>query len=130
MSIMGIDKAKRGYHQLIVWQKLKELLSITYNLTDKLPSSEEFVIKPQMRRAVISVLSNFVEGYLKSSLKEKARFMEIAITSLLELEAQAEICNVLGYWTDSDYQKFDEKRARAGYFLFRYSSKLKHPSYS
>ena len=84
-----IDKKEKSYHKTIVWQKLKELLVLTYNLTDKLPKSEDFGLKPQMRRAVVSAISNFVEGYLKRSLKEKSRFMDIAETSLLELEAQS-----------------------------------------
>ena len=50
-----------------------------------------------MKRAIVSVLSNFVEGYLKKSKKEKIRFMEISETSLLELEAQGEICLILEY---------------------------------
>lgn len=59
-----IDKTTKSYHKTIVWQKLKDLLLITYKLTDKLPKSEEFGLKPQMRRAVVSAISNFVEGYL------------------------------------------------------------------
>ncbi len=49
MSIKGADKANKSYRKLILWQKLKELLIITYNLTDKLPKSEEFGLKSQMR---------------------------------------------------------------------------------
>ncbi len=63
-------------------------------MTEKLPKSEEFGLKPQMRRAIVSTISNFVEGYLKVSTKHKKNFMEIANTSLLELEAQGEICRI------------------------------------
>ncbi len=80
------NKDSKGYHKLILWEKLKELLIITYQLTDNLPKSEEFGLKSQMRRAVVSVISNFVEGYMKSSKKEKKHFMEISETSLMELE--------------------------------------------
>lgn len=122
-----VDKQEKSYHKTIVWQKLKELLLITYKLTDKLPKSEEFALKPQMRRAVVSAISNFVEGYLKRSAKDKNRFMEIAETSLLELEAQSEICLMLSYWDDKEYQEFDQKRSLASYFLYQYKSKLKSP---
>lgn len=77
-----------------------------------------------MRRAIVSVMSNFVEGYLKRSMKEKHHFMEIAETSLLELEAQSEICLLLHYWTNSDYETFDKQRSEAGYMLYRYKSKI------
>lgn len=77
-----------------------------------------------MRRAVVSVISNFVEGYLKSSTKEKLHFLEIAQTSLLELEAQAEVCLMLSYWSEANYEEFERIRAEAGYFLHRYKAKI------
>lgn len=119
-----MDKTEKSYHKLIVWQKLKELLLLTYKLTQKLPKSEDFGLTSQMRRATVSALSNFVEGYLKKSTKEKLHFMEIAETSLLELEAQSEICLLLQYWTNEDYQYFDKKRSEASYFLYKYRSKI------
>lgn len=120
-----IDKDTKSYHKLILWQKLKELLKISYQLTEKLPKSEEFGLKSQMRRAVISVISNFVEGYMKKSIKEKTHFMEISETSLLELEAQSEVCLILNYWTKDDYEIFDKKRSESGYFLYRYRINIK-----
>lgn len=117
-----MDKDAKSYHKLIVWQKLKELLILTYQLMEILPKSEEFGLKSQMKRAVVSALSNFVEGYLKKSIKEKLHFMEIAETSLLELEAQSEVCLILGFWNEEEYQKFDKKRSTASYFLYRYRS--------
>jgi len=62
---------EKGYHKLILRQRLKDLIKLVYLLTEKLPRSEEFGLKSQMRRATVSVLSNFVEGYLKTSVKHK-----------------------------------------------------------
>ncbi|MDP3955105.1 MAG: four helix bundle protein [bacterium] len=119
-----MDKSEKSYHKLLVWQKMRELLVLTYKLTKKITDEEKFGLIPQMRRAVVSVISNFVEGYLKRSKKEKIRFMDISETSLLELEAQSEICLTLGYWTEADYEEFDKKRSEVGYFLFRYKSQI------
>ncbi len=120
-----MDKSNKGYHKLLLWQKLQGLLLETYRLVDKLPKSEEFGLKSQMKRAIVSVISNFVEGYLKSSKKEKHHFLEIAQTSLQELEAQSEICLILGFWTDKEYQDFDNKRREASYFLYRYKLSIR-----
>jgi four helix bundle protein len=120
-----MDKTEKSYHKLIVWQKMRELLVLTYELTGKLPSTEKFGLINQMRRAVVSVISNFVEGYLKRSVKDKNRFMEISETSLMELEAQSEICYLLNYWNLMEYEEFDKKRSEAAFFLFRYKLKLK-----
>ncbi len=119
-----MDKIEKSYHKLIIWQKFRELLLQTYKLTDKLPESENFGLKSQMRRAIVSVLSNFVEGYLKKSAKEKLHYMEIAETSLLELEAQTEICLMLNYINQSEYAQLDKIRGAAAYFLYRYRSKV------
>ncbi|MBI4990945.1 four helix bundle protein [Candidatus Gottesmanbacteria bacterium] len=119
------DKREKGYHKLLLWQRFKEFIKLVYFLTEKLPKDEEFGLKPQMKRAIVSVISNFVEGYLKTSMKEKIRFNEIAKTSLQELEAQGEICLILGYWTMDDYDRFDEKRGEVAYLLFRYTAQIK-----
>lgn len=118
------DKKEKGYHKLLLWQRLKEFIKLVYALTDSLPKSEEFGLKPQMRRAIVSVISNFVEGYLKTSKKHKASFLEIANTSLLELEAQAEICRILEYWSEGDYDLFDQKRGEIAFLMFRYASAI------
>lgn len=119
-----MDKTEKSYHKLIVWQKFRELLILTYRFTEGFPRSEEFGLKSQMRRAIVSALSNFVEGYLKKSPKEKLHFMEIAETSLLELEAQSEICLILTYWNENEYREFDKKRSEASYFIYKYRSKI------
>lgn len=119
------DKTEKGYHKLLLWQRLREFIKLVYLLTNKLPKSEEFGLKPQMRRAGVSVLSNFVEGYLKTSNKHKISFLEIANTSLMELEAQSEICSILDYWSVDDYNLFDQRRGEVGFLLFRYAGKIK-----
>lgn len=121
------DKDSKSYHKLILWQKLTELLKIVYELTEKLPKSEDFGLKSQMRRAMVSVISNFVEGYMKKSIKEKQHFMEISETSLLELEAQSEICLILKYWSSQEYELLDNKRGEAGFFIYRYRLSIKSP---
>lgn len=122
------DKQEKGYHKLLLWKRLKEFIKLTYRLVDKLPHEENFGLKLQMKRCVVSVISNFVEGYLKTSQKHKLSFLEISNTSLQELEAQAEICLILGYWTDDDFTIFDEKRGEIGYLLFRYTKTIKETS--
>lgn len=118
------DKREKGYHKLLIWQRLKEFIKLVYMLTEKFPKSEEFGLRPQMRRAIVSTISNFVEGYLKTSVKDKHRFLEIAQASLMELEAQSEICRILGYWSEDDYVQCDTKRGEVAYLLFRYTSAL------
>ena len=61
---------------------------------------------------------------MKSSKKEKRVYMERAETSLLELDAQMEVCMVLNYITGHDFQLFELKKSEVGYLLYRYKSKI------
>lgn len=118
------DKTGKSYHKLIVWQRMMELLKLTYELTKLLHEDEKFGLTSQMRRAAVSVISNFVEGYAKESKQEKRHFLEISDTSLLELEAQSEICLELGYWIETDFERFDKKRAEVSFLLRRYRQSI------
>ena|SRR3989344_5867933 len=114
----------RGFRNLIVWKRMMELVVLVYKLTKDFPTDEKFGLVSQMRRAVVSVLSNFVEGYLKSSKKEKLVYMERSATSLLELDAQAEVCLALTYFAEEDFRAFANKKAEVGYLLHRYKEKI------
>lgn len=122
-STRGMEST-RGFRKLIVWQRMTELVKLVYRLTNNLPNSETFGLISQMRRAVVSVISNFVEGYLKSSKKEKIVYMERSMTSLMELDAQAEVCVVLGYFAENDFAAFSQKRSEVGYLLHQYTKKI------
>ncbi|MBU0569734.1 four helix bundle protein [Patescibacteria group bacterium] len=94
------NKKEKGYHKLLLWKRLKTFIKLVYQLTESLPKTEEFGLITQMRRAIISVISNFVEGYLDRSQKNKLRYLGIARASLMELEAQSEICKILALVLD------------------------------
>lgn len=116
--------ANKGFRNLIVWQRMQELVILVYKLTKKFPKDEQFGLTSQMRRAAVSVISNFTEGYLKRSVKEKLLYIERSFTSLQELEAQAEVSLALDYLTTDEYETFDKKRGEVGYLLHQYRSKL------
>jgi four helix bundle protein len=92
-----------GYHKLVVFQKAKGLVLLTYKLTKKYPKEEQFILLPQMRRAVISIVANIVEGYSKHSTLDFARFLDIAIGSSTELELYFEMSLDLGYITETEF---------------------------
>lgn len=78
----------KSYKELIVWQKTLELCKEIYKLTKTFPREEQFVLTSQMRRAVISILSNIAEGSGRYFVNEWKQFYSFAYASALELEAQ------------------------------------------
>jgi four helix bundle protein len=85
------------YKTLIVWQKADELALKVYKLTETFPKKETFGITSQIRRAVLSVPTNIVEGYSRRTKNEFSRFIDIARGSLAETEYLLEFSNALGY---------------------------------
>ena len=85
------------FKRLEVWIKAKSFVRDIYKLTAAFPKEEEYVMKSQMRRAVISISSNIAEGAGRSSRKEFLRFLDIAQGSAFELESQLDISYDLGY---------------------------------
>ncbi len=112
---------ERGFKKLIVWKRMQELVVLVYRVTERLPRSELFGLQSQMRRAAISIISNFVEGYLKRSKKEKRLFLERSKTSLQELIGQVEVCLTLGFVSEQEYDLLENKRREVGYLLHRYT---------
>ena len=88
---------KLGHKKLNTWDKSLELVNAVYEFCDKLPEKEKFIIIPQLKRAAISVASNIADGYARNSKKETLRFLDIARSSLVEIDTQVIICLKLEY---------------------------------
>lgn len=97
-----------GYRKLIAYQKAKEIVKRTYNLLKKFPSEERWAMCDQLRRASVSITSNIAEGVNRYSVKDKSHFIEMAFGSLMEVSAQFEIAEELGYITIEDRLSMDE----------------------
>lgn len=120
------DKSAKGYHKLILWQKSRELLKLIYKYTDLFPRSEEYGLKSQLRRAMVSVVLNIVEGYRRRSTKEFLRFLDIASASLTEVEACLEIALDLKYLSDKNYEFLEELRSEVEAILYAFQKGLKN----
>jgi len=96
---------KYSFEKLEVWHDARELTKLVYSLTKGFPEDEKFGITNQMRRSVISVSSNIVEGSYRSTGKDKSNFMTIAYSSLMELLNQTIACLDLSYINEDQYNE-------------------------
>ena len=79
-----------------------------YNkLLKNFPKEEQFAMCDQLRRASVSVTSNIAEGVNRYSVKEKAHFLEMSYSSLMEVMSQLEIANDLGYISNVDLNNIE-----------------------
>jgi four helix bundle protein len=91
-----------SFETLDVWKEARKLVLKLYQLTSRFPPEEKFGLVSQMRRAVISISTNISEGSSRASLKDQARYSEIAYGSLLELLSESILSFDLNYITASE----------------------------
>ncbi|HAF95790.1 MAG: hypothetical protein A2021_00755 [Elusimicrobia bacterium GWF2_52_66] len=85
------------YKGLKVWENSVSLIKDIYVVAEKLPKSEEYNLKQQLKRAVVSVALNIAEGKGRKSAKEFSNFLNISFGSLCEVEAILTLCKELNY---------------------------------
>jgi four helix bundle protein len=112
-----MDKNIKGYKKLEVWKKAHELVLLTYRNTKSFPKNELFGLTSQIRRAVISITSNIVEGQASNSKRDFLNFLNIANRSLVETEYLLETALDLDYLTDSEYRQLELLRISVGNLL-------------
>lgn len=94
-----------SYRQLIAWQKAKALAVQIYSLSGKFPSSEQYGLTNQVRRAAVSVASNIAEGQGRLTRGEFRQFLGHARGSVLELQTQLAIALDLHYLTPESFRE-------------------------
>lgn len=87
----------QNYRDLFAWQKAMDLVESVYRATRDWPKEEMYGLTNQVRRAVISVPANMAEGQGRSSTREFARYLSIAMGSLYEVETYASVAQRLRY---------------------------------
>ncbi len=87
----------KSHKDLEVYKQSMNLVTDVYKLTKKLPNEEKFGLISQMRRAVVSIVSNIAEGSARKNAKEYIQFLYMSLGSLSELKTQVEVCCRLNF---------------------------------
>ena len=90
------------FEQLEVWDLAIEYIDLVYEIAERLPRSEEYSLKSQIKRAATSVALNIAEGSTGQTDAEQARFLGLALRSLLEAIACQHLINRREYLVDKD----------------------------
>ncbi len=98
-----------SFEKLLVWKESRELVCDVYSLLKSFPKFETYGICDQIRRSVISIPSNIVEGNIKKSVKERLHFIEISYGSLMEVYCQLIISKDLKYINDNQFLEIKSK---------------------
>lgn len=87
----------KTFRDLLVWRKAHEFVLEIYRLTSQFPREEIYGLALQMRRAAVSIPANIAEGFTRRGKTDKARFMNIAESSLEESRYYLILAEDLGY---------------------------------
>jgi four helix bundle protein len=79
----------KDFKKLLIWQLGMEIVDKVYEVASVLPSEEKYGMRSQMTRSAVSIPSNIAEGSAKASQKDYARFLEISLGSVFELETHS-----------------------------------------
>jgi len=89
-----------NHKELDIWKESMDLVADIYNLTATFPSSEQYGLTAQLRRAAVSIPSNIAEGCARRSEKETLRFLSITLGSIAEVETQLMLAERLNFAKD------------------------------
>jgi four helix bundle protein len=98
---------KKGFQDLIVWQKAKDLAVKIYKISMSGGLGQDFGLRDQIRRSAVSIASNLAEGDERGTDKESIRFFYIAKGSLAELRTQIQIAYEIGYFKGELYESIE-----------------------
>jgi four helix bundle protein len=114
----------QDYRQLRVHANAHALAIKVRAAIRSFPRSGYASLKRQMTSAAESVAFNIVEGCVASSQKEFARFLDIAIKSATELEAQLSLARDYGVLPKRVWEKLKEDTIDVRRMLFGLRAKI------
>ncbi len=102
----------KSFQDLLVWRKAHEVVLAVYTLTAAFPKPETYGLSLQMRRSAVSVPANIAERFRRRSRTEKARFLNMAESSLEETRYFLILAQDLGYGDTAPLMKSLEEVSR------------------
>ncbi|MCP9440770.1 MAG: four helix bundle protein [Nitrospira sp.] len=98
---------EKPHKQLVAWQVAMEAVLLVYRASERFPPEERYGLKEQVRRAVVSIVSNVAEGAARQTKREFTQYLHMAQASLSEVDTQMEIARRLGYLDEADQRAVD-----------------------
>lgn len=96
---------RHNFKELLIWQLAMDIVDDVYQNTSQFPKEEQFGLKQQLRKTVISPPSNIAEGCGRGTNAQLIQFLNIAQGSSCELETQVYIAIRQHFGDSADWQK-------------------------
>ncbi|MFS8086869.1 MAG: four helix bundle protein [Acidobacteriota bacterium] len=87
----------KKFEDIESWKRARKLTNQVYEVTAAGKFARDFVLRDQIRRAAVSILSNIAEGFERGGDNEFIQFLAIAKGSCGEARAQLYVALDQGY---------------------------------
>ena len=114
-----------NFKDLKIWQFSRYFVKDIYLLSKKFPVDERFGLTQQIRKAVVSVLSNIAEGSGRGTNNDFSHFLDIANGSAFEVETQLILSLDLEYISQEEFDCINEKLQMIEKMIFNFNKSLK-----
>ena len=95
---------KKLFHDSLK-EKMDEYAHFVYKLTRNFPKEELYGLTSQLRRAGLSIVLNYIEGYARQKSKVHKNFLEISYGSLKETKYLLHFSLKEGFIKEEEYKK-------------------------
>ena len=85
-------------------RKMHKFVKLVYKATKKFPKDELFGVTSQFRRAALSIILNYIEGYARRKTAVQLNFFEISYGSLKEAKYLLFFSKEEGYLDKENYE--------------------------
>ena len=109
----------QDYRKLRVWHRAHALVISTYALCKLLPDYEKYGLASQLRRAVVSIGANIVEGAKRRNRRDYARFLNVALGSASEVECLLHVGRDLQFFPAEEIARLFEETSAVTAMLLR-----------
>ena len=114
----------KSYKDLSVWKKSIDLVKQAHLLCSSFAGNEDDFLVSEIKRSSISVSSNIAQASNVKSVKDSMKFLDVASSSLAELDTQLFISVELGYISNKKYKMIENNIEEIGKILSGMRSSL------
>ena len=106
-------------HQTLkAWQHAQRLAVECSRITQRFPDYEQYALADQLRRASYSVPLNIAEGTARKGTRDYRKFLDVAWSSLAEVQTALAIARDVGYVQPVEYGRLEALAVETSKTLF------------
>ncbi len=105
---------------------MDDYVHLVYKICKEFPLEERYNTTSQLKRASLSIVLNFIEGFAREKLAVKRNFWEISYGSLQESKYLLYFSLKEKFLSENDYQKATKMADEIGAMLWRSLAPLKN----